>query len=303
MYIVSRWYRKGYKYFLSKIKSPNKPGWYRDPLNFNALRYYDGQHWTLYDYPVKTTTYTSNVTIPTRMILIILFLSTSLTAATLVWDNYGTNLWSKASDLVENPSMAYDDALLEATDPSSPEDPPLSTHTEEPTPAQGQPSLDNPSEIDATTGRKTAPNHKVDDIATIEIPKIGVSKPVSNSVSTSALKKSPGHIPQTTPLGDPGNAVISGHRTTFGAPFRKLDNLSNGDKIYIKMNNGVALTYEVRATLVVSPKDTWVTSPTSGVRLTLTTCHPAGSDRQRLIIQAELVDGPNSSQATPADQW
>ena len=52
-------------------------------------------------------------------------------------------------------------------------------------------------------------------------------------------------------------------------------------------------TYEVREIIIVQPTELWVTEPREGAWLTLTTCHPKFSARQRLIVFAELVDGPN----------
>ena len=52
-------------------------------------------------------------------------------------------------------------------------------------------------------------------------------------------------------------------------------------------------TYEVRESFVVEPTGVWVTDPRDGAWLTLTTCNPKYSARERLIITVELVDGPN----------
>jgi sortase A len=97
--------------------------------------------------------------------------------------------------------------------------------------------------------------------------------------------------------------VLSGHRTTYGAPFRELDRLRTGDRITIEVPSWGTTVFEVRSTLIVAPSDVWVASGTGGVRLTLTTCHPAGSDQERLVVQAEAVDGPAARFATPAMDW
>ncbi len=115
-------------------------------------------------------------------------------------------------------------------------------------------------------------------------------------VDRATLKKGPGHMPWTPLPGQPGNAVLSGHRTTYGAPFFDLDRLETGDQIVVETALG-SHTYEVRESLIVAPTDVWVTDPKRGAWLTLTTCHPKFSARQRLIIVAELVDGPNLAYA------
>jgi len=128
-------------------------------------------------------------------------------------------------------------------------------------------------------------------VAIIHIPKIGVRKVVVEAVTVSALKKGPGHYP-TTPLpGQPGNAAIAGHRTTYGAPFGALGDLEPGDAIEVTTRDG-DFVYRVRETLIVDPSASEVLNPTDDNRLTLTTCHPRYSARQRMIVIASLTDEP-----------
>lgn len=129
-------------------------------------------------------------------------------------------------------------------------------------------------------------------LARIEIPKIEVDAVVFEGIGRNTLKLGPGHMPETPLPGQPGNAVISGHRTTYGKPFSDLDQLVAGDEIRVETALGVS-TYAVREVLIVAPTDVWVTEAKQGAWLTLTTCHPRFSAAQRLIVQAELIDGPN----------
>ncbi len=131
--------------------------------------------------------------------------------------------------------------------------------------------------------------------AIIRIPTIDRLKDgwtVVEGVSIRDLKNGAGHMPRTPLPGQPGNAVISGHRTTYGAPFHELDTLNPGDIIEVETALGTH-TYAVRETIIVRPTELWVTEPRDGAWLTLTTCHPKYSARQRLIVFAELIDGPN----------
>lgn len=128
---------------------------------------------------------------------------------------------------------------------------------------------------------------------------------VVQGVSVTDLRNGAGHMPATPLPGQPGNAVISGHRTTYGAPFHNLDTLEEGDTIEVDTAIGTHV-YEVRdvenigvplddgAGFVVTPTDVFVTDPLDGGWLTLTTCHPKFSARERLIIRAELIAGPNA---------
>ncbi|HZJ48269.1 MAG TPA: sortase [Acidimicrobiia bacterium] len=115
---------------------------------------------------------------------------------------------------------------------------------------------------------------------------------VVEGVGVRDLRNGAGHMPNTPLPGQPGNAVISGHRTTYGAPFHNLDELVPGDLIEVDTALGTH-TYAVRETIIVRPTELWVTEPRDGAWLTLTTCHPKFSSRQRLVVFAELVDGPN----------
>ena len=129
-----------------------------------------------------------------------------------------------------------------------------------------------------------------DPIANIDMPTIGVSKYVVAGVQTADLKKGPGHYPGTPFPGELGNASIAGHRTTYGEPFRHLDDLNLGDPIIITDLMGRKFTYLVTNQQVVGATDSWVVATTDRTKaiLTLTTCHPEFSAKQRLIISAEL---------------
>jgi len=139
--------------------------------------------------------------------------------------------------------------------------------------------------------------------AEIRIPKIDLDVAVLEGVRRRDLKKGPGHLTGSPLPGQPGNSVISGHRTTYGAPFGSLAELATGDRIEVETALGVHV-YEVQEApercrnedglCVVKPTDLWVTEAREDAWLTLTTCHPKFSARRRLIVFAKLVDGPNA---------
>lgn len=128
--------------------------------------------------------------------------------------------------------------------------------------------------------------------ARLIIDRIQLDAVIFEGVDRTTLKSGPGHMPGTPLPGQPGNAVISGHRTTYGRPFYDLDQLVAGDEIEVETALGIS-TYAVRDILIVAPTDVWVVDPKDGAWLTLTTCNPRFSAKERLIIQAELVEGPN----------
>jgi sortase A len=131
--------------------------------------------------------------------------------------------------------------------------------------------------------------------AILTIPKIDKLKDgwtIVEGVARSQLKTGTGHYPATPLPGQPGNAAIAGHRTTYGAPFYDFEVLVAGDTIEVETALGLSI-YEVRETVIVRPTEIWVTQDRPGAWLTLTTCHPKLSSRQRLVVFAEMVSGPN----------
>ena len=137
-------------------------------------------------------------------------------------------------------------------------------------------------------------------IALIQIPKIKVEKVVVQGVGRDDLKKGPGHVPSTVMPGQVGTFAISGHRTTYGAPFFRLNELVKGDIITVISRTEI-FTYSVTATRIVRPTDTSVLNNVRGrdgkVRPTivLTTCHPRFSAKQRYIVFGDLVaEVPNN---------
>ncbi|MEW6552889.1 MAG: sortase [Actinomycetota bacterium] len=102
------------------------------------------------------------------------------------------------------------------------------------------------------------------------------------------LKRGPGHIPGTAYPGQPGNSVISGHRTTYGAPFRHIEQLVPGDEI-ILITAKNRYVYEVYEQRIVLPTDLTVLEQTGEPKLTLTACHPWYSAAQRIVVISRLV--------------
>jgi len=122
----------------------------------------------------------------------------------------------------------------------------------------------------------------------LEIPEIGLDVIMVEGTTTGALRRGPGHWSETPMPGLGGNFVISGHRTTYGGPFLRLDRLNQGDVIRVALPY-VLLEYRVTRKLIVSPDEVNVVAQRGVEELSLTTCHPIYSAKQRLIIQAKMV--------------
>lgn len=150
---------------------------------------------------------------------------------------------------------------------------------------------------------------------TLKIPKIGLETAVVQGVGREELKKGPGHFPDckrgagTSECvndakypGESGNVPISGHRTTYGAPFFRLNELEKGDVIDF-VSGRVRYRYEVdEAGKIVDPVTGFREVEQHGRdEVTLTTCHPRFSAAQRLIVRgkylgASVIQAPATTQ-------
>jgi sortase A len=128
----------------------------------------------------------------------------------------------------------------------------------------------------------------VDAVGKLEIPAIDVSEFVVEGTDRANLRKGPGHYPDTPLPGERGTVAIAGHRTTYGAPFRKLNDLHRGDRIVMEMPYGT-FVYRVQKTQIVDDSALWVTRRVRYNRLVLSACHPLYSAAQRIVAFARLV--------------
>lgn len=122
----------------------------------------------------------------------------------------------------------------------------------------------------------------------IEIPKIGAEFVMVKGTSAASLRHGPGLFPDNPYPGARGTTAVAGHRTTYGAPFRKVDQLKKGDRIDMRMPYGT-FHYEVERTRIVKPSEVWVLNRVSYDRLVLSACHPLYSAAERIIVFARLV--------------
>lgn len=115
---------------------------------------------------------------------------------------------------------------------------------------------------------------------------------VVDGVSLADLAAGPGHYPDSDDPGE-GNFAVAGHRTTHGAPFFRLDDLQEGDEIHVLDLDGTEHVYRYVSQRIVAPTELWVVGADplglDAPTITLTTCHPRFSNRQRLVAFGELV--------------
>ncbi len=179
-------------------------------------------------------------------------------------------------------SSQFDDVLSTSTTTAAP-----TTSTDDgtvPTSPSSSTVVTPPPTAPATTVPPPAPG---DPIARLEAPKIGLNWIVVSGVGVDDLKKGPGHYPDTPLPGHLGNVGIAGHRTTFGHPFFRIDELAPGDDLILTTPAG-RYVYQVTQQFIVSPSQSEVLAPTPDAELTLTSCHPRYSAKKRIIIKAKL---------------
>jgi len=111
---------------------------------------------------------------------------------------------------------------------------------------------------------------------------------VIEGTDTEALEKGPGRYPDTALPGQGETVGIAGHRTTYGAPFRRIDKLGDGDRITVEMPYGT-FVYEFEKSRIVEPTAVGIVRDVGSERLVLTACHPLYSAAERYAVFARLV--------------
>lgn len=220
----------------------------------------------------------------------------------IVWQLVGTRYVTQAaqSELLEtwraelpaSPTAAYQDPTV-AAEPQSGAGERAESAAADPAESAAEDPADPATEDRADPADPDGP------VAVLEVVRPGGEAPIDgplavvDGVGRGDLRRGPGHYPGTAGPGEPGNMAIAGHRTTYGAPFARLDALVPGDEIHLADRRGDRHVYTVVERRIVAPDATWVLAadPLGSGRptLTLTTCHPRYSNRERLVVFAELA--------------
>jgi sortase A len=116
----------------------------------------------------------------------------------------------------------------------------------------------------------------------IEIPKIGLTQPILEGIELSVLDNGIGHWPGTAMPGQKGNVVLAGHRVSHTRPFRNIDQLGDGDEVFMTIN-GAKFRYVVSGHEIVTPDQVRIVDQTPDATATLFACHPPGSTEFRWV--------------------
>jgi sortase A len=131
--------------------------------------------------------------------------------------------------------------------------------------------------------------HSGQALGRISIPRIGLKEVFVEATDHDALEKGPGHYRGTVLPGMTGTVGLAGHRTTYLAPFRRVNELRKGSRIVLHMPYGI-FTYAVSGSQITTPANaSALRSHTGGHKLVLTACHPLYSAAKRIVVTAQLV--------------
>ena len=144
------------------------------------------------------------------------------------------------------------------------------------------------AKVEFLAGRFEDRVHLGQAIGKILIDEIDLDSVFVQGTRTEDLQKGPGHYPKTAFPGQGKTVAIAGHRTTYLAPFRHLDDLKRGDEVVLQMPYAI-FTYTVQKTRVVDPSDVQIVHNRGYERLVLTACHPLYSAAQRIAAFARLT--------------
>jgi len=138
-------------------------------------------------------------------------------------------------------------------------------------------------------------------IGRIVIPRIDLDVVAVEGTDTASLQKGPGHytLASSQALEDQGDGSafpgqgqtvgIAGHRTTYLAPFRRIDDIEPGDEVILRMPYAT-FTYTVEEHEIVDPGAVEIVKNVGYERLVLTACHPLYSAAQRYAQFAKLTE-------------
>ncbi len=125
----------------------------------------------------------------------------------------------------------------------------------------------------------------------VRVPRLDIDVIVVEGTSEASLRAGAGHYPSSDLPESSGNVAIAGHRTTFGKPFNRMDELTPGDEIFVTTPLGRYTYTVIRSPWVVVPTDLSPLRryPKRGSFLTLMSCHPEGSATYRIVARARLT--------------
>ena len=140
----------------------------------------------------------------------------------------------------------------------------------------------------STPARSAAAPAPGDPVGRLRIPAIGLRTVVVEGTDPDELRDGPGHYPDTVLPGERGTVALAGHRTTYGAPFRRRRRARPRRPDRASTTPYGTFTYRVDATRIVPATAVGVVGDKAYDRLVLTACHPLFSADERIVVSARL---------------
>jgi sortase A len=148
-------------------------------------------------------------------------------------------------------------------------------------------------------GRYRAVSGRGDAIGRLRIPRLGVNMLLVNGTDSSSLKKGPGRYAGTEsdlggdasnppPAFMPGEGelvYVAGHRTTYQAPFSRIERLRRGDTVTIELPYAL-FEYRITGHRIVPSDRLQVLVSKGHEQLALQACHPRFFATHRYLVYA-----------------
>jgi sortase A len=130
--------------------------------------------------------------------------------------------------------------------------------------------------------------HRGDPVARLRVPALGVDEIVVNGTDSDTLKRGPGRYLGSHMPGEGELVYIAGHRTTYGAPFSRIDQLRKGDRVLLELPYGT-IEYGITGHRIVPASQTSALRSKGYEQLALQACHPRFFASQRYIAYATPI--------------
>lgn len=157
---------------------------------------------------------------------------------------------------------------------------------------EGRPGVAATADVRTTLPRSAVAwrrsSKRGDAIARLRIPRLGLTQIVVNGTDSDSLKRGPGRYLDSAMPGEGELVYVAGHRTTYGAPFSRIDQLRKGDRVYLELPYAT-FEYAITGHRIVSATQTSVLESKGREQLVLQACHPRFFATQRYLAYAKPV--------------
>ncbi|MGF1663403.1 MAG: class E sortase [Kineosporiaceae bacterium] len=167
-----------------------------------------------------------------------------------------------------------------------------------------EPAVPGPDEIPVAAGAAAG-----EPFGLLRIPRFGdgYARPIVSGTTGDDLQQGVGHYDGSAWPGAVGNLALAGHRTTYGAPLARIDELRPGDPVVVQTAEGY-YTYRITESRIVLPQQVEVVAPVPGEPgtaptervITMTSCHPRYSARERYVVHGVLDEFRPATEGPPA---